>query len=576
MGCSGSAQATQPEAKHKGDAVNSKVLSEIPASDDADDLAGVWPDYFHVNFRIGELLGKGAFAQVFLARDIVQGSEWAVKVVDCRDQNDLTKRSDRVTNACKNEIQVLRAMSAGCRFVIQAQHACLDEQFCYIVMERGASTLFKYLIKMGASEITERLLQRILRDVLYGLIFIHRHGVVHRDIKPDNVLMGQNREAKICDFGLAKVVSRGKSANPLKGVFGTAPFMSPEMLQGQSYNKKTDMWSLGVFGYAMLLGAFPYHAYDGTKASMKESISTGKVLPSFAPAMAKMDASATAVGFLQSLLDRSPVSRPSADKAALHAFMHASYGSDAQPGSPLLASRHALILTAKKAGAFGVDVAKSGSDYKDSNMYQLLKELQTKYQSARVDSSLPGSNPDLVSKDWVPGGLLSPSPSRTNLDEKKLSMSRLTSDDNLNSVSTRSGSVDCSPSTSRTRLSSTDSSVSPKLSRSLSKSTTAFFAPEGSCMCSTASETSFSLSPSRGPVRLHERSLPRLPSKQDSRTGSRTASKDSRRGSSKTTMVPEGSLTGSIGTNVAGSPVPPSGTQSQPHMQCVLPADKTC
>eukprot|EP00973_Karenia_brevis_P011530 1559628-Karenia_brevis.AAC.1 len=102
--------------------------------------------------------------------------------------------------------------------------------------------------------------------MLHGVQRVHAAGVVHRDVKPSNFLLGGDEgwTVKICDFGLAILWQPG--CEPLLGSCGTAPYMSPEMLGEAGYGSATDMWSLGVSVYWMLYGEFPYRPPPGCLA----------------------------------------------------------------------------------------------------------------------------------------------------------------------------------------------------------------------------------------------------------------------------------------------------------------------
>merc|ERR1719158_1096216 len=103
----------------------------------------------------------------------------------------------------------------------------------------------------------------VLLGMLRALEAIHSVHVVHRDIKPDNFLCsGGLHTIKLCDFGLAESVAASGHQVVMRDIYGTAPFMSPEMLSCNGYDISTDMWSFAVIAYVMMLGSFPYQALD--------------------------------------------------------------------------------------------------------------------------------------------------------------------------------------------------------------------------------------------------------------------------------------------------------------------------
>merc|ERR1719353_856031 len=148
-------------------------------------------------------------------------------------------------------------------------------------MEKCASGLLQALEKMP--EINERGLGTVFAQMLLGISHCHGAKVVHRDVKPDNFLVGGEggQTIKLGDFGLSAIMPKqGK----LPGVFGTAPFMCPEMLVGRWYDEKADVWSFAVIVYVLLFGLFPYMPKQQSSKAMKQAIiEGGSTPPSFEP-----------------------------------------------------------------------------------------------------------------------------------------------------------------------------------------------------------------------------------------------------------------------------------------------------
>ena len=94
-----------------------------------------------------------------------------------------------------------------------------------------------------------------------GLQAVHQHGIIHRDLKLQNILMKEN-VPKICDFGLAKKLPQNQMA---ESYCGTRPYFSPELLEKKSYSYKADLWALGVILYRMLFKEFPFGCHEDIK-----------------------------------------------------------------------------------------------------------------------------------------------------------------------------------------------------------------------------------------------------------------------------------------------------------------------
>jgi serine/threonine protein kinase len=170
-------------------------------------------------------------------------------------------------------------------------------------------------------------------------------------VKPDNFLVGGDDGAtvKLCDFGLSGALpSEGEKKGLLKGVYGTAPFMCPEMIKGKYYDGRADVWSVGVLAYALLFGTFPYSPKVATSKAMKQAVVEGKP-PSFS--CIGQSRSDSAVEFVKTLLERSSDERPSATDALRLPYLQA-VRENRHMGSIELPSLRQMVYTAKKAGAF--------------------------------------------------------------------------------------------------------------------------------------------------------------------------------------------------------------------------------
>jgi len=332
---------------------------------------------FHEEYILKNKLGKGSFAQVHLATGVNHGTEVAVKITDMRAAKDGDKCDivdHRTRSAVLSEVAVMRRVGTQPHCV-----AFYEEYFegflSYIVMERCDMTLLQAL--ESAPALTERTLVRIIKEMLQALDSIHKLHVVHRDIKPDNFLCsGEERTVKLCDFGLAAVLPR---QGELSGVFGTAPFMCPEMLWGEGYGTKADIWSVGVLTYVLLCGQFPYQPLDMSGKAMKHAIAVGTPKPTFKP-KANSDMAGSrpfshgALTFLRLMLDRNEVHRPSAaDAMKLNWFAPVD---DAQWSKQSL---WPTLNAAKRVGAFETRAPKE--DLKQGSLDVMLAAMQAKHHN---------------------------------------------------------------------------------------------------------------------------------------------------------------------------------------------------
>ena len=230
-------------------------------------------------------LGHGGMATVHLARDIKHGRTVAIKVL----RPDLAQ--------AVGGARFLREINIAAQ--LQSPHILplldsgdADGLLFYVMPYVEGDSLRGLLVKQGALAPSEAL--RLLRDIVDGLAHAHRHGVVHRDIKPDNVMIAE-RHALIVDFGVAKAMSDATAQHDLTSLgfsLGTPAYMAPEQAAADPHiDHRADIYSVGVLAYEMLSGAPPF---AGTPQSViaahiaKAPATLLSVQPNVPPAIAQI------------------------------------------------------------------------------------------------------------------------------------------------------------------------------------------------------------------------------------------------------------------------------------------------
>mmetsp|Transcript_15637 Transcript_15637/g.30755 ORF Transcript_15637/g.30755 Transcript_15637/m.30755 type:complete len:418 (+) Transcript_15637:52-1305(+) len=308
---------------------------------------------FHSRYLLEKKLGQGAFSNVYAATSIAHGGDVAVKVTDLRTNTrgkvvDAAIESE-TEEAVRNEVEVLKHVRDQ-QYCIQFYQEYKEGVLSYIVTERCEFSLRQAFESLP--ELNERTIVHFVRGMLQGLAGIHSVLVVHRDIKPDNFLCsGKDLQVKLCDFGLAKIMPSATCS--LSGIYGTAPFMSPEMLGKTGYGAATDLWSLGVIVYVLLFGRFPYMPEKHSHNAMKLAILLGVPVPSYELSMKKEkaqqpDISKEVIAFVRKLLDRDPVVRPSAKQALQMRWISLPDAADTRSARCL----QPMFQKAKRIGAF--------------------------------------------------------------------------------------------------------------------------------------------------------------------------------------------------------------------------------
>eukprot|EP01062_Namystynia_karyoxenos_P021763 TRINITY_DN18296_c0_g2_i1.p1 TRINITY_DN18296_c0_g2~~TRINITY_DN18296_c0_g2_i1.p1 ORF type:complete len:776 (+),score=200.61 TRINITY_DN18296_c0_g2_i1:88-2415(+) len=209
----------------------------------------------------GRLLGRGTFGTVYQAIDNEDGRIIAVKQIEL--PSEAAAGSD--LQQLREEIELLRSVQH--RNVVQYLGTQQDHQAIYIFMEYMAGGSLAALARQyggRAGGLHPRVIQNYTRQILDGLVYLHQVGIVHRDIKGDNILCeGASGIVKLADFGAAKrlqqvaTVSRQCAAQH-SGLKGTVFFLSPEVIRGKPYSHASDVWALGCTVVEMATGSPPW------------------------------------------------------------------------------------------------------------------------------------------------------------------------------------------------------------------------------------------------------------------------------------------------------------------------------
>src|SRR6186713_2347507 len=207
-------------------------------------------------YELGEILGFGGMSEVHIARDVRLHRDVAVKVLRADLARDpsfyLRFRREAQNAASLNHPAIVAVYDTG------EERGSSGETLPYIVMEFvNGRTLKEVLAHEG--RLQPRRALEITSEICAALEFSHRHGIIHRDIKPGNVMLTQTGQVKVMDFGIARALASGASTmTQTSAVIGTAQYLSPEQARGESVDARSDVYATGCVLYELLAGQPPF------------------------------------------------------------------------------------------------------------------------------------------------------------------------------------------------------------------------------------------------------------------------------------------------------------------------------
>lgn len=209
-------------------------------------------------YELGELLGRGGMAEVRKGTDVRLGRTVAVKRLRTDLASDATFqarfRREAQASASLNHPAIVSVYDTG----EELSHDGTDVAQPYIVMEYVAGRTLRDILREGRKILPERALE-ITSGVLSALDYSHRMGIIHRDIKPGNVMLTPSGDVKVMDFGIARAVADAQSTmTQTAAVVGTAQYLSPEQARGETVDARSDVYSTGCLLYELLTGRPPF------------------------------------------------------------------------------------------------------------------------------------------------------------------------------------------------------------------------------------------------------------------------------------------------------------------------------
>ena len=240
------------------------------------------------DYHILELIGEGSFGKVYKARRKYTGHIVAMKFISKKG------KSEKELKNLRAELEIMTKLNH--ENIILLLDAFETKSEFVVVMEYAQGELFEILEDDRC--LPEAIVQKIAKQLAKALNYLHTNRIIHRDMKPQNILIGRNGTVKLCDFGFARAMSCNTMV--LTSIKGTPLYMAPELVQEQPYNHTADLWSLGCILYELFYGVPPFYTnniYSLIHLIVKDPVKfPDQISPCFR-------------GFLKGLLNKHPGSR---------------------------------------------------------------------------------------------------------------------------------------------------------------------------------------------------------------------------------------------------------------------------
>ena len=203
-------------------------------------------------YALERLLGQGGFAWAFVGRE-ADGTPVAVKVLKPRYAGD-----PQFESRFRNESETAAKLEHP--NIIRIRSVAKTGEHVYFAMDLCADSLGARIAREGP--LPEEDILRLARDIAAALDFAHKQGVIHRDLKPDNVLIRSDGSAVLTDFGIARAVSGYVASTGVNMTIGTPHYLSPEQAQGRPLDHRVDFYALGVTLFKAAIGEVPFSSND--------------------------------------------------------------------------------------------------------------------------------------------------------------------------------------------------------------------------------------------------------------------------------------------------------------------------
>ncbi|KAM9329358.1 serine/threonine-protein kinase PLK4 [Gastrophryne carolinensis] len=292
------------------------------------------------DFKVLNLLGKGSFACVYRAQSIHTGIEVAIKMID-------KKAMQRVgmVQRVRNEVEIHCQLKHPS--ILELYNYFEDSNYVYLILEMCHNGEMNRYLKNRKKPFSEKEARHFMEQIVKGMLYLHSHGILHRDLTLSNLLLSSDMNIKIADFGLAAQLKLPNEKHFT--MCGTPNYIAPEIATRSAHGLESDVWSLGCMLYTFLVGRPPFDT-DTVKKTLGKIVLADYEIPCFVSREAK--------DLIFQLLRKNPADRLSLSSVLDHPFMtgYSTNCDDMAAVEDSIDSGHATISTGF-TGSSGVSVS---------------------------------------------------------------------------------------------------------------------------------------------------------------------------------------------------------------------------
>ncbi|TDG42085.1 hypothetical protein AWZ03_011487 [Drosophila navojoa] len=348
-------------------------------------------------YEVQHLLGKGGFACVYKAKCLRTHQNVAIKMIDKK-----LIQGSGLSNRVRQEVEIHSRLKHPS--VLQLYTFFQDANYVYLILELADNgELHRYMNQQMKRPFTEDEASSILRQVVDGLLYLHSHNIMHRDISLSNLLLSKDMHVKIADFGLATQLKRPDERHMT--MCGTPNYISPEVVSHMSHGLPADLWGVGCMLYTLLVGRPPFDT-DAVQSTLNKVVHSDYTMPGHLSYEAR--------DLIDKLLRKNPHERISLEQVLRHPFMSKAGGSTISyttPGSSVDCYGQSIASGDSGIVTFASNDSKNSQrlrSVEQQSMPQMLPQIQEefgyyqenqkpKYAAFRLGSTESVDNSDM---DW--------------------------------------------------------------------------------------------------------------------------------------------------------------------------------